>query len=59
MNGMLCNMNVWTFEKFTGENSICLFVPQAVKLDIPVLGELSDSDIKSQLLTKAPDSAQE
>lgn len=35
------------------------FVPQAVKLDIPVLGELSDSDIKSQLLSKAPAAAQE
>ena len=59
MNGMLCNLIVGTFEGFTGETSICLFVPQAVKLDIPVLGELSDSDIKSQLLTKAPDAAQE
>lgn len=32
---------------------------KAVKLDIPVLEEVSDSDIKSKLLSKAPASAQE
>ena len=59
MNGMLYIMIVWTFERFIGETYAYLFVFQAVKLDIPVLGELSDSDIKSQLLTKAPAAAQE
>lgn len=36
---------------------LCLF--QAVKLEIPVLEEVSDSDIKSKLLSNAPASAQE
>ncbi|MGY0406621.1 hypothetical protein, partial [Pseudoalteromonas sp. SYSU M81241] len=32
---------------------------KAVKLEIPVLEEVSDSDIKSKLLSNAPASAQE